>query len=551
MPNDLRRQRLWAILLALIVVAVYARTLLGQFVWDDEWFVVGNIHVRAWRYVPRLFLESVTSGAGEPSNFYRPLQSLTHAIDIQLWTDSPRGHHFTNVLLQAAAAVAVFLWLAELAPLEGALAGAALWALHPLQVEAVAYISGRGDILGVLFLCLALRFSGTRPFLTFCGVALALLSKESVVTFPALLWLHDRALGRPFSWKRYVPTAALSGVYVVLRLTVLNFKNTADFSTGPNILSHHLLYRLFTYLTTLPEGLRIWLWPNDLHHERQWFAYIHFTEPRVLAGTLFVVAWLGASALLWNLQRRIAVGLLWFVVATFPTSNLVVVINALFFDHWFLLPGLGLALMISQVPFFAGPTRVLTLTTVALLCGSAALFEQQLIDVWHDSITFNAKLLEYSPRNTRVIHNLAAALADRSEPGDLAQSIALYRQAISIGDEAGFHNNLALALEKSGDLAGAEREHRRAVEMDPNLAKAWMTLGLFESDHGRFAEARKAFDHALSLIPKSAELYLSLAQLSLNENDSAGAIAQLVRGLGVVDDPRLHEALTTIQNAHR
>ncbi len=541
------RRGLYAALLVAAVFAVYARSVFAEFVWDDEHFVRSNLTLASWHTLPRIFLESTTSGAGLKSDFYRPSQSITHFFDLHLWGADPRGHHLTNVLLQAATTLAVFFWLSTLAPLEGALAAAALWALHPLQVEAVAYISGRGDILAVFFLCAGLALSGRSLILTFCCAVLGLLSKESLVTFPALLFLHDRALSRPLRWPRYVPFAALLIVYVTLRLTLLNFHDLLNFNGFQSVLTEHKISRLFTYLPTLPEGLRLWLWPSDLHHDRAWQIYASLATPRVWLSALFVAAWLGAAAFFWKRNRTVSVGLLWFIVATAPTSNLVILVNSLFFDHWFLLPGLGLALVLAQVPILTSRTRPYAIGATLLLCAACGTVSQKLIDTWHDPVAFNTYLRTYEPHNTRVLANLAGALAERGGLGDSEESISIWREAIATEDHPGFHAGLARVLESQGDLSGADTEYRSAVQMDPRYHEGWIALAMFESKNGNHEGARQAAERDLLLFPKRAEAYLVLAQMALEQGDTARALAQLQHGIEQVEDPRLRAGLEKVR----
>jgi tetratricopeptide (TPR) repeat protein len=414
-----------------------------------------------------------------------------------------------------------------------------MFALHPLQSEAVAYISGRGDTLAILFCCLALALSGSRLFLATVCAALAVSSKESLAMFPIFLLLHERAAGRTFDWRRHAPFWVLSGLYVALRLTFLNFHDTLNFYGQSNVLTEHPLWRLQTYLTTLPKGLLIWLWPSDLHHERSWEVYASALHPRVVFSALAAVAW--AAAILWFWRRRpaLAAGLAMFLAATLPTSNLVVVINALFYDHWFLLPGVGLALAGSQLPWLR-EGRALALVTAFGLAFICAWQARVMNRVWHDPVALYSHILRYEPRVAKIHNNLAMALSDE---GKTAEAIAHYRTAIALSDEyPQTHHNLALALQELGRFEDAEAEFRRAIAMSPTFYQSHVRLGALLLRNGKSSEAAASFEAALVAYPYAVEAYLFLAQMRLWSGDLAGARSIVEKGLQAVDDPRLRQA---------
>ncbi|MBI3293073.1 MAG: hypothetical protein HYZ73_09800, partial [Elusimicrobia bacterium] len=166
-PVSSNRRWLVSGLLALVVFVVFSNGLFNTFLWDDEQFILKNVFLTSPKWLLKLLTSNIVAGAGVESNLYRPLQSLTHFLDVRLWGYRPWGHHLSNLLLHAATSVAVFRLLATLYPRGPALLAAALFSLHPLHTEAVAYLSGRGDTLAILFLCLGLL--SFRRHLGLCG----------------------------------------------------------------------------------------------------------------------------------------------------------------------------------------------------------------------------------------------------------------------------------------------------------------------------------------------------------------------------------------------
>jgi len=511
---------------------------LNAFVWDDEQFIVKNVFLTSPRFLLKLLTENVVAGAGLVSNLYRPFQSLTHFLDVQLWGYRPWGHHLTTVLLHVAASVAAFRLLARLLPPWPAALAALLFSLHPLQAEAVAYACGRGDTLAILFLCLGLLAFRTRRGLSLVCAALAVASKEHGVLFPALLFLYDRALGRPAPFRRHLPFWLLSAGYVAARLTVLNFNDTLNFYDRPNLLTEHPSVRVYTYLTTLSKGLLLWVWPVDLHHERSWPVFTSFAIPRVWLSLLLVAALLWLSWRLRTRRRPAAVGIWWFLLATLPTSNLLVLINAVFYDHWFILPGLGLAMAVGQALHWAFARGGRARRAAAVLGIGAVLIAAALTiranRVWRDPLSLYTHILFWEPRSAKIHNNLAMAYSDA---GREQEAIALYQRAIALSDEyPQTHHNLAGAYLTIGDEDRALQEFARAVAMDPRFHHAWIRIGAIRLKAGQPAAAAEAFARAVHAYPYAAEAYLGLAQAYRAQGNPEAARVVLGWGRQVLPD---------------
>ena len=214
------RQTLISLALVIATVAVYLPVRHNGFVaLDDNAFVTNNPSIRGgltWQSVRWAFTADLTH-ADPNADYWRPLSFLSHALDIELFGLEPAGHHLMNVAIHAAAAVALFLVLQSMtnAPWRCAFA-AALFALHPLRVESVAWVAERKDVLSGVFFMLTLGaytryvrtpFSLRRYLIVFFLFALALMSKSMVMTLPFVLLLLDYwPLGRT----RWVPAAVTS-----------------------------------------------------------------------------------------------------------------------------------------------------------------------------------------------------------------------------------------------------------------------------------------------------------------------------------------------------
>lgn len=543
-------------LLVLATAAVFANCLKNGFAWDDDEFVLRNAHLTSAAGLPEVMTNHITAGAGQTSNFYRPVQGLTHFVDVQLWgtgKESAPGHHFTNAVLHVALALALLRLLTSMFAPWPAFFGALLFAIHPLQSEAAAYVSGRGDTLGMLFVCLGLLAFERRYALSLVCAALALGAKESMVVFPALLVLHQWLRGKPIDTRRHTPFWGLSALYVWARLTVLDFDNTLNFVGHADHPMTSPITRVLTYLTTLPGGLRLWLWPSDLHHERSW--------PIVDSPTLEVWASLAGILVLglvaWRTRRAfsaLAVGLAWFLVSTSPTSNLVAVINTVFYDHWFLLPGIGLCLIVAQAldRLWRHRTgRAVACTASVCAAGVFAWLTPHYNAVWENDISLNEHILRYeadSDRAGKIRLNLGKGYSQR---GELDLAAAEYEWVIANGYQyAQTHHNLGSIYAVQGKYALAREQLELALHVDPQFHPALEMLGRVSVQQGRIEEALGFFDRALRIYPDFAEAYLGKARCLLRKNNPRGALAELERGLRrLPGHPALRAEIEKIKSA--
>ena len=510
------RPVVWAFCLAGLVFSIFVNTIPSTFVWDDEQFIYKNTYVTTPGHTRELLTQNIVAGAGLVSNLYRPVQALSHRLDFLMWGSRSIGHHLSNVLFHIAAAVMLYFLFLRIFSAVPAFGAALFFAIHPIQTEAVAYISGRGDILALFFTCagLLLFIKKNRGLSLLCA-ALAVFSKESHVLFPVFLALVTWMRREPLRVKEQAPFWGLSAGYTLLRLTVLNFKNTLNFYSSPNILTQEPLTRVWTYCTTFPKGLLLWLWPADLHHERSWSVFASpWVAPVVWGGALFLVL----AVAVWFFRKKnivVAAGIIWFFVATFPTSNLLVLINAIFYDHWFILPGVGLCLVLGAVLTFLQKQNKAVRIAAGLALGfwlaflAASTVHYNFI--WRTPVSLYSYVLEREPRSAKMSTNLGMALADS---GQVEESIQYYQRSISISDEyPQTHHNLGMTYLALDRDAEAEKEFRRAVEMEPSFFHSWLNLGALAWNRRDFQAAKEAFHHVLEVNPYSKPAQEALARL--------------------------------------
>jgi hypothetical protein len=317
-----------------------------------------------------------------------------------------------------------------------ALIGTLLFCLHPMQSEAVAYVSGRGDILAYLFLFLTLYFFNIHYWIAGLFSLLAMMSKESMALIPIYIFAYNWMMKERFLLKKYFPVIIVSSFYIISRLTWLNFNNTLNFYSSPNLFTENIIYRIYTYFTTVAGAFRIWFFPYDLHHERSWPVFVNFRSFEVLIGVsiLVITFMLGVLEFKKNKRALLLPALLWFLLASFPTSNLLVLINAIFYDHWFILPGF---LFLITIIFYLKSFPKILYSVVIIFSFITPFYN----GVWKNPFTLYKHILKYEPNSAKAHNNLAMAYSDTNE---LNKAIEHYQLAIKISDTyAETHHNLA------------------------------------------------------------------------------------------------------------
>jgi len=546
---SLFNSRACATLILLAGAFAYVNTFDGDFVWDDASSVLLHKHVQDPSKVAQLFREDQHAfGAGQ-GNFYRPLVSLSFMVDFFFSYDpatdaptdsrpypdiSPLLFHLTNLAWHIAAALFLFLLLGRLgAPLGVRAAAVLLFVVHPLHTEAVAYISGRADMMSAAFLfaglaCLARRKqSGQTLFATVSGMACfvaALLSKESSTIFPLLLALvvvlpltkgDGSETPKSPAW-RFAPLAvafALLAAYAGLRLTVLRFAEPAGTVAAPvsvQFIETGQAFARYIQMLFVPVGLHM---EQTLAGTPMILALLGY----LLLVTVVAVVFLAAYTRHW----RIVAGFSWFLIAWAPISGMFP-LNAPLAEHWMYVPMAGFWWGIAELgALLAARAPVLRTLAPAVITAGVLLFLALTVarnEAWRSNTEIYRNTLAANPHTYRIHANLAETyktearnlagarrhyeatldLYDRfrtraGNQGILLQNETYFqwsRAMLLLGDarfEAGINRSFACSgaadacaeIRVAADLGDEDSRTARIVAM-MGQAYAWLALGDFE-----------------------------------------------------------------------
>lgn len=527
--------------IALVSMLAFLPALGGDFLdWDDRENFLHNPHYRGLG--PAQLHWMLTTGL---MGHWMPLTWLSLGLDWTVWGMNPLGYHLTTLVLHGLAAALFYLTArrlltaarprdAERTRTLGAVLAALLFALHPLRVESVAWITERRDVLaGVFFLATLLAYlSRWRPdgteaprarlrYLAALALFVAALgSKSMTVTLPAVLLILDvyplRRLGPGVGswlrgparqvWLEKVPFFALAAgaaaVTLVLNRAIGNLTpiDRVGLMDRLAISAYSLIFYLWK--TVLPLGLSpMYELPYPLETWR-W--------PFVAAGVAVVVITVGVFV---AARRRPALAAAWtaYVVMALPVAGLFQNGFQIAADRytylpclpWALLAGWGIAILSRRAGrlAWAGPAAA------AAALGLLAILSWHLTHVWRDTETVWRRALAVGPSS--VAHsNLGLVLA---RAGDSRGAIPHYEEAIRLRPTyAEAWSNLGLAQAQQGDLGGATSSLQEAVRLKPEYSAGWSNLGMIRARRGQTGEAIGAYREALRLQPANADAHGNL-----------------------------------------
>jgi Tfp pilus assembly protein PilF len=529
-----------AALLALGALLLYARSATFQFTsFDDARYLTENPHVRSglsWANAAWAFSALAMSN-------WHPLTWLSHQLDAQLFGLNPGGHHLLNAAFHAANAALLFLALARMTGAQGRSAlVAALFAVHPLHVESVAWVAERKDVLSTFFGMLALlcyaryaeRPAARRYALVVLCFALSLLAKPMWVTLPFLLLLLDcwplqrlerapwtdpevPALPRlrlPSLLREKAPLLALSiGSSIVT--VIAQDRGGSMTSLEATSIGARLANAAVAYARYLGKTV----WPSALSPYYPWEG----TPPawQVLGALILLVAITTAAFAFVRARPWLMVGWLWFLGTLVPVIGLVQVGSQSMADRYAYLPLVGLSLAVVWTVRLADRARV-PVAAAVLIALSALTWRQEA--VWFDQETLFRHAVILDPSNGFAHGALADGLRMK---GRLDEARTEAEEAVRLNPTSSRHrNNLGVILLEQHRLPEALDAFARAVRLDPKYIHALVNLGDVALQTGELEMASGALGEALRLAPDEAKAHRLLGATFERTGDADAALRE-------------------------
>jgi len=525
---------------------LYCGTLAFKFVYDDRQQVLDNITITQWRYVPEYFANGVWAliDPHKAGGYYRPLFLLWLKINYSLFRLGPAGWHALSVLLHVIATIQTF-WLARriLKTDIAAAVAALLFAVHPVHIESVAWVSGATDPLVTVFMLAAVL--GFLRFLDHWGTgegwplyvasiafaALALLSKEIAIVLPILLIAtalvtRDRAVSTRKIWQLASPFFVVTLAYFAVRYSVLHAlsRSLSTYSafdvllTWPSMVVFYLR-QLLVPLWISPYASVYWVTSPSARHF--WIPLAVCVV--IIAVTLIIYRNSSHRRTFLALFAWVVLPLLpAFYISVFPTDQIV-------HDRYLYLSSVGFSILVVLVgqelapKIFLSPKLSLSIIKVAsatLIALLAFLTFSGELD-WASDLLLFTRGVAIAPDNNSAVMNLGVALIENNRPAEGSRLLRLVcARDPNFADAA---HNLGRYFYANHQDAEAETLLRRAVMLDPGQEYWLIEYAGVELRLGKIEEAESAARQALRLRPDGTEFHVVLGAILAAKGDSSGA----------------------------
>lgn len=567
-----------AIGLSLIVAVflVYGNTLSNGFVIDDRAFVEQNPIIRDLGNLPRMFSSGFwESTSASVQALYRPMVTLSYALNHAVGGLDPFGYHLVNVLLHAANTLFLFLivYLLSRRTLFSA-AAAAVFGLHPIGTESVAWVAQRSELMATFFALGALalyilafppeRRPASAPQRTVwlrlgsaVAFLLALLSKEGALALVGVLWIYELAFrssrGR---WLRLAPYLVLMAIYI--GAIGLAFSGPGayqiEFVFNP-LIDEGVWVRVMTGLKLLGLGVWLMLWPVSLVADYSFHSLTLARAPwesGVLGGCLVTLVLAGLWVLGWRRHRMLYLGVgvmccylgLLLLNALYPVASM-------FAERFLYMPSVGFALACvaaADIALRLAPRRreaiATLLFTVVVLVFSVRARSRNF--EWRDNYTLLVSAAHANPRSAWVQASLGSEYFERA---DYRSARAHALRAAEIYPEYGrAYLNLGDASLAEGANEDALRHLSIAVRLSPRSWAVHLSLGLAYKRLGDLDAAEEHYKTALDINPSSPSTLNNLANLALLKGARSRALGLWEQALAI--DPSNPEALFNLALEH-
>jgi tetratricopeptide (TPR) repeat protein len=529
------------IIIGLIVIlgfAAYGNSLSGAFIWDDTYLVRDNPLIRSWSHLGRIFAPDTRTWPEGSVPSYRPLRIPTYMLDYAVGKLNPIGYHLTNIILHIMVALCLYrLTTLLFNDRVLSLITSALFIVHPIHTEVVAYISGRADALAALFMlvCFILYIQSlhTKTAGSYAAMlvtyVMALLSKESSLIFPVVVLLYHLALSIRVRKSQFIPLVLIALTYIGLRITVLG--TLLPHASSPTT----VLERLPGFFVAVATYIRLLISPGHLHMEYG-NPLFHVTDPRAIAGLVLM-----GLLLIITLKRRKRSPLpffatWWFFLTLLPVSNIYPLIIAYMAEHWLYIPSMGFFIVVARgfSLMYRSGTKALRFLTFACLVGLvgmsiAATMEQN--EYWSNPLTFYTRTLRYAPDSGRLYYNLGNTYRELCH---YPEAIDAYEKALAINphDEDAY-NVLGATYHSIGKPQDAVRWYQKALDINPAHSKTWYNLGLAYEEMGKDEDAMELYQKALNINPDFADAYHALGRQYAEQEHYQDAIGAYTKALHI------------------
>jgi len=511
------------LMLVAAVMVIYWPVINFDFIkYDDNLYVTNNLHVQGGLTAEGIKWAFTTIDAG----FWHPLTWLSLMLDYELYGLNAGGYHWTNVILHLLNTLLLFLVLLRMTgQLWKSSFVAALFAIHPLHVESVAWVAERKDVLSTLFWMLttvAYVFYAARPSLSrYLGIVvffiLGLMAKPMLVTLPFVFLLLDYW---PLKRIQRIDGAVLKRLIgekaplfmIAIIFSIVTFYAETHLGAVPSQTDFPMSARIVNAIVSYSAYIGKMVWPASLsfyypHPGMRPIGQIALSAAFLVLVTCWVVVCLRE-------QPYLSVGWFFYLGTLVPVIGIVQVGGHAMADRYTYIPLIGLFIMMAwgmpeliTMMFRKGKAIAAVCAAIVLSLLSVLCFFQ--VRIWQDSISLFTNAVDINRNDGKLQHLLGYALM---EQGHLEEGIVHFREAARLeNDDNRLHYNLAVALSRSGKDEEAIPHYLKALQINPLYGDAYYSLGQLYERLGRNTDAKHCYEQALDSKMNSSDLYNRLA----------------------------------------
>lgn len=497
------------VVLTCAILLTYGNSLLNGFVWDDRDIIVNNAMNKDLSNFAELFSSADSTISGNQQTYFRPLNRLTYMLDYQIFGLRPAGYHIENIIIHLLTAILLYLMALKLIgkPVPAFIA-ALIFAVHPVNAEAVNFISTRNSLLSAFFVLLtAITYLhaeavNRRPYYYLSGLFffMGLLCKEPTLMLPIVLFLFGMADYRKFKARigeklfSVLPFVLATVIYLALRANALSSV------IGGSGIVDGLWDRLLQNIYIIPKYIAIILFPIRLN------AYYSLPQNYLIEAAWLIPVWIviiTAFLLLDKTKTVVRFGLLWLAVNFIPISNIVPIPSAPMAERYLYLPAIGLWLIAADQAYALYERSAFKKTL--LVSGAAIMICLAVITVnrngvWRDNITLYTHMVKMNPDSAMAHFSLGLANWERNE---IPRAQAEWKRTAEIDPR--YFNVLAFlgqSYVRINSFEEAEYYYTREIEEYPDDATSIYNLALLKEKLNKPHEALRYYEQFIKVQPQ-------------------------------------------------
>ncbi len=459
----------------LFVFSIYFNSIYFPFIWDDIEMIINNKTITSFNNWKHLFSQNAFGNEFEHGNFYRPIQILSYMVNFYFSELSTTAYRITSMIILSISGCLIYL-ISDKFKIKKpiSLAISILFCVHPVHVETVTYLSGRGD---VLYVCISLLtfylyvITKTKRSVTQCIIIsfftiIAFLTKENSVILPFLLLIYEIIFNKRKKLIFPISLCFTSILYSFFRI----FSSTKSLTLSW-INEASLYERVCTLPYMLTEYIKLFFFPYPLHMEYHHVETSLF-NPYSLTATGIIILLIIGNAISSN-RKTYLFGLLWFFTCLIPVSNIILPLASTIRQHWICLAIFGLIISVTSI--ISTKKHIIIIPILYILIVLLSLTSYHRSSIWEDPLTLYQNDLKYEPRSFVLLNNLGYEYFKNKNYKKAEQYFykSIYNTPKHAYDVA--LNNLGVIFEMKGDMKKATYYYKKSIKVG-NYSLAYKNL---------------------------------------------------------------------------